>query len=396
MASITAKGRGRWLIRIYMGLDGAGRGCRQNKVITGTKADAQQWAADAERDRDMGHVAGVEMRALTVGQLLDDALADYRLSDKGAMWAEQHVRLPLRPAFGATIACRLTTEAVRKFKARRLKDDAKPATINRSLALLKHALRLGTQATPPKLQRVPHIEMLHEDNTRRGFFEEGHYDSLLPELPAYLRPLLIAGYWTGCRRGELLGLRWEQVDLDRGVIRLAAADTKSKTARTIPMVPSLIAALAVLRAQHPGTEYVFSDDAGLPVRQFNKQWDAACKRADLEGMPFHDLRRPAVRAMIRAGVSQHVAMQITGHKAASVFRSYDVVDEADLLAAAQKFQRHVDARRAAAEQAAKTCTQVASTVQWWPSGQVLHASKYFFVVPRVGLEPTRPSRVNGF
>jgi integrase len=129
------------------------------------------------------------------------------------------------------------------------------------------------------------------------------------------------------------------------------------------MVPSLIAALAVQRAQHPGTEYVFIDDAGLPVRQFNKQWDAACKRVGLEGMPFHDLRRTGVRNLTRAGVSQHIAMQISGHKAASVFRSYDVVDEADLLAAAQKLQRHVDVRRAAAEKAAKTCTQVASTVQ---------------------------------
>jgi len=67
--------------------------------------------------------------------------------------------------------------------------------------------------------------------------------------------------------------------------------------------------------------------------------------------------------MIRASVSQRVAMQISRHKTASVFRSYDVVDEADLLEAAQKLQRHVDARRAAAEMAAKTCTQVASTVQ---------------------------------
>jgi integrase len=108
---------------------------------------------------------------------------------------------------------------------------------------------------------------------------------------------------------------------------------------------------------------VFIDDAGLPVRQFNKQWDAACKRVDLEGMPFPDLRRTGIRNLTRAGVSQHIAMQITGHKAASVFRSYDVVDEADLLDAAQKLQRHVDARRAAAETAAKTCTQVASTVQ---------------------------------
>jgi integrase len=346
-----------------MGLDGAGRQQFQNKVITGSKADAQQWAAAAERDRDMGHVAGVEMRALTVGQLLDDVLADYRLGGQGAVWAEQHVRLHLRPTFGATIACRLTTEAIRRFKVRRLKDGAAPATINRSLALLKHALRLGTQTTPPKLQRVPHIEMLPESNTRKGFFEETHYDALLPELPEYLRPLLIAGYWTGCRRGELLRLRWDQVDLDRGVIRLAASETKSKTARTIPMVPSLIAALAVQRAQHPGAEYVFIDDAGLPVRQFNKQWDAACKRAGLEGMLFHDLRRSAVRNLTRAGVSQHVAMQISGHKTASVFRRYDVVDETDLLEAAQKLQRHLDARRAIAEEAAKTCTQVAPTVQ---------------------------------
>jgi hypothetical protein len=67
--------------------------------------------------------------------------------------------------------------------------------------------------------------------------------------------------------------------------------------------------------------------------------------------------------MIRAGVSQHVAMQISGHKTASVFCRYDIVDETDLLDAAQKLQRHVDARRAATQEATKSCNRVAPTVR---------------------------------
>jgi len=178
----------------------------------------------------------------------------------------------------------------------------------------------------------------------------------------------------GLGYGETVGRRIRDSDFphsDPSILSAAyrcgvpavADETKNKSARTIPMAPALIAALAVQRAQPPGAELVFAGADRHPIRQFNKQWNAACERAGLDGMLFHDLRRIGVRNLNRAGVSQHVAMQISGHKTASVFCRYDIVDETDLLDAAQKLQRHVDARHAATQEATKSCNRVAPTVQ---------------------------------
>jgi integrase len=76
-------------------------------------------------------------------------------------------------------------------------------------------------------------------------------------------------------------------------------------------------------------DLVFHRD-GRPVGSFRKAWASACKAAGVRGLLFHDLRRSAVRNFERAGVSQAVAMKITGHKTASVYRRYRIVDERDL------------------------------------------------------------------
>jgi integrase len=97
----------------------------------------------------------------------------------------------------------------------------------------------------------------------------------------------------------------------------------------------------IQKQQCPGCKLVFQRD-GHQVGEFYKSWRSACERAGVPGLLFHDLRRAAVRNMVRAGISEKIAMKISGHRSRSVFDRYDIVNERDLVEAAAKLDRYLE------------------------------------------------------
>lgn len=235
------------------------------------------------------------------------------------------------------------------------------ATINRELSLLRHAFYLGAKAEPPKVARVPRIPKLAEDNVRAGFFERADYQNLMATLPESLRALLAFGYYTGCRRGEILGLRWEQVDLIEGLAVLNPGETKNSEGRIIPLAPDLLELLRLERArrdnEYPESPWVFTHDGGRQWTTFKASWATACKSAGLWDAAtekptklFHDLRRSGVRNLLRAGVPEKIAQAISGHKTRAVFDRYNIVTETDLKDAARKLGVYETAKQKAEDE----------------------------------------------
>ena len=203
---------------------------------------------------------------------------------------------------------------------------------------------LGLQAE--KIQRRPHIPMLEEHNVRQGFFERGEFLAFRAALPDYLRPAVTFAYFTGWRRGEILGLKWNQVDLAAKSVRIEADATKNKKARTIALHGELLDAIedqwekrkvAEIPGQSPTLlcPYVFHRN-GKPLGDFRDASDKSLQETGLTGKILHDFRRTAVRNMTRAGVPERVAMMVSGHKTRSVFDRYDIVSDDDLREAARK------------------------------------------------------------
>jgi integrase len=308
---------------------------------------------------------------VTVGELLDALEADFRL--RGVKWwaqAKYHAAA-IREWFDDAKASKLTSADVDRYIESRLGEGHAPASVNRQTGLLAQALRLAHQRGT--LTGVIHVRRLPERNARQGFLERVDLEKIVAALPDYLQDFTRFAYLTAWRRGELVSLRWSDVDRDGAVIRLRAEHAKNGHGRTVAIEGDLQAIIerrwqARQVKGRDGTvrvaELVFHR-AGRSVGDFRKAWAAACIAAglawpklDAAGQPLvdqhghprlvpaklvHDLRRSGVRNMVRAGVRERIAMEISGHRTRSIFDRYNITSEEDLREAMQRTSEYVNA-----------------------------------------------------
>ena len=275
--------------------------------------------------------------------VVDGLLNEYRNNGRKSLPdVRRRFKLHLTPFFGGRRAASITTADVREFITRRQEAGAANGEINRELSGLKRAFRLAVQ--DGKLLIRPYIPMLKEASPRSGFFEADQLRAMLEHLPEPLQPLIRFLYITGWRSGnEVLGLQWRNVDFQGGCVRLDPGTTKNGEGRVFPLTTEL---RALLDSQKASAErlskqygmicpWVFHRE-GRQIRSFRKAFATACKQAGLAHKIPHDFRRTAVRNLVRAGVPERVAMQLTGHKTRAVFERYNIVSEGDLSDAARR------------------------------------------------------------
>ncbi len=317
------------------------------------KSVAEHMLRDRLEKVRQGLFCGPPPTKITFEDLAQDLLNDYRVNRLRTLRdALSRINLHLRPFFGNYLAAAITTERVREYIALRLSENAAPSSCNLELALLKRMFSLAYSATPPKVARIPRVPMLRVDNVRKGFIDQPGYEALLKALPDYLRPICMTAYLTGMRRGEILALRWENVDLLNRQVRLNPGETKNGEGRTIPLGNELLEALKsqlhLRNTCFPECPLVFfrtiqtkenPAPRWLPVGDFRKSWDDACEKSGLKKLIFHDLRRSAVRNFLRAGVQESVAMKLSGHRTRSILDRYDIVSETDLKDAVRRLEK---------------------------------------------------------
>jgi len=276
------------------------------------------------------------------GRFAPDSPINQKKSLARVEWSVRH----LNKRFEGWRINAITSPEINKYVAERLREKAANGTINRELTALKRMFNLGAQQTPPLVDKVPHIPMLKENNTRKGFFEHNDFLALRDALPDYLKGFVTFAYKTGWRISDISCLTWAQVDRNQGIVRLEVGETKSNEGRTIYLDDEL-KEFFLHQWDHSKKKgilipNVFVNRTGTsPIKDIRKSWFRALNKASLPRKLFHDLRRTAVRNMVRSGIPERVAMMISGHKTRSVFDRYNIVSDTDLRQAAQKHQDYL-------------------------------------------------------
>ena len=310
------------------------------------ESDAKKLLKNREGEISQGKLPGIYFDRVRFDELSEGLLADYRVNNKKSLRSVEFNLNHLREFFEGFRVTQITTPKINAYIEKRLEEGAANATINRELAALKRMLNLGAQQTPPKVDRVPHIPMLKENNTRKGFFEHGDFIALRDALPSYLKGFVTFAYKTGWRVSEISGLTWSQVDRKQGIVWLEVGETKNDEGRTVHLDDELREIFnrqwELRRERKILTCYVFTNKDGMDkIKNFRKSWNTACEDAGIGRRLFHDFRRTAVRNMVRAGIPERVAMMVSGHKTRSVFERYNIVSDSDLRLAAQKQEAYL-------------------------------------------------------
>jgi len=300
-----------------------------------------------------GRHPGFEIYKTTIDDLVKLYFEYYEQNDLKTYKEAKRYSDLITNHFGGLKANEITSDHIRDYrKKRREEGDARftnhdkhktpsvsHSTINRELSAFKRMYALGLQEDPPIVARIPKIEMTKENNVRTGFFEHDDFLVLRGKAPDHVKVVLTIGYYTGMRKGEILGLKWSQVDFDHKVLRLETGTTKNKEGREVPLTSDLFGVLEKwwkeTMEKHPSCQWI-CHYKGERYTDFKRAWKTVCKNAGFVGSLFHDFRRTGVRNLVRSGVPQSVAMKISGHNTDSVFQRYDIVSHQDIKDAGEK------------------------------------------------------------
>ena len=376
MGSVYKRGNVYW-IKYYRN----GKCYRESSGST-KKMVAKKVLARKEGDIAKGKYHEIDFSKVVFDDLAQDFLTDYEINGKKSLNRAKRSLFHLMGEFEGVKVVDITTPRVQnvyiqnrkqwtckacnekfhvgaeaicpKCGSDKVMKGAANATINRELSALKRILNMGAQQTPAKVNRVPHIPMLKENNVRQGFFEHDQFLAMREQLPEYLKSFVTFGYKVGWRSQEIASLTWANVDLKNGIVTLKAGETKNKEARTVYLdkeLKQLFEQQWNRRRQNAKiVPYVFpGQDGSGKISNFRHAWNRACRAIGMgfgyrlhdsyvqkwegelpSGPIFHDLRRTAVRNMVRASVPERVAMMVSGHKTRSVFDRYNIVNDADL------------------------------------------------------------------
>ncbi|UHD16320.1 tyrosine-type recombinase/integrase [Thiocapsa bogorovii] len=301
------------------------------RCSTGTsdrqEADAllAKWKLETHRQRQWGEQPKRSFEELMVVYL--NATARHKRSAE----TDKYRVIALRGHFSGRIMQELGPADVRGYVERRREQGVSDTTINRDLALLSAAIGYANVELEWMLPNPVAGRKLAEPEGRVRWITREESVALIaaagraPRAP-FMADLITVALYTGCRRGELLGLDWARVDLKQNLIHLEGRHTKSGKRRSVPLCETARAAIlrrARFRAEHcPDSQWVFAYRDGHQAKDIRGAFYSACRAANLADFTFHDLRHTCAAWLVTGGAPLAEIRDLLGHSTIMMTERY--------------------------------------------------------------------------
>jgi len=306
--------KGRWRI------DFRCKGRRVRQIVGPSKRQAEERLTKIKADilRDP-YDFGRKKPDVLFEKHADEFLELYSKQNKRSWTSDKTSLVHLKEFFKGKNLSEITPDLIEKYRLKRRADGISLSTINRELACLKTCFSKAIEWEKAERNPAAKIKKFHEPNAKERILTAEEMKRLLNVASPEVRPVLIIALNTGMRRGEILGLRWRDVDFVKGFILIE--NSKSGRSRKIPMNGLVF---ETLRAMNRDREFVFENpETRTNIKDVKTAFKGACRRAKkdpkdendkgIEGVRFHDLRHTAASRMIEAGVDLVTVSKILGH-----------------------------------------------------------------------------------
>lgn len=308
-----------------------------------TEAEARRRAGEVQADANRGPRLDPSRR--TVGEVISEWLdTEARLTVRPRTLEsyESICRVHLVPAFGTLQLAKLSSGAIERWRAQKIVAGASTRVVTLSTLHLGQACAYAMRHSYINHNPVKALRALKTEHTEMQVWSGTEATSFIAATAMHIySPIWSLALYTGMRKGELIGLKWEDVDLERRILRvrrtlgyaggaLCEEDTKSRQARSIDISEPLVRILHEHRARQNaarlqlgpswGGTWVCATNIGTPINPSNltRQLNAQIAATAVSRIRFHDLRHTCASLLLAAGVPVHVVSRQLGHANAAI------------------------------------------------------------------------------
>lgn len=323
------------------------------------KTDAKEWAKQTEASiREGRYFKTAEAKKHTISDFIDRYLREAEKKNPKRCVDVKKLLNWWRKEIGSYLLSDLTRALIIEQRDKLLNSTGRktskgsktaqrsPATVNRYMVALGHALTIAANEWE-WIQENPmrKISKLSEPRGRVRFLDDKERERLLEACKVSTNPqlhiLVVLALSTGARHGELITLRWREVDWHRRVITLH--DTKNKERRLLPLVHYALKLMeAHNKLRNITSDLVFPSPSN-PHRPWDSRsaWEAALKKADIQDFRFHDLRHSCASYLAMNGASLAEIAEVLGHKTLQMVKRYAHLSEAHTAKVVQSMNERI-------------------------------------------------------